>query len=57
MGLYGLEVAYIHYIPIPIMLIPPFIISYTTYVSIIMLVHLIEEEIIEEEKIVLLVEF
>jgi len=57
MGLYGLEVAYIHYIPIPIMLIPPFIISYTTYVSIIMLVHLIEDEIIEEEKIVLLVEF
>ena len=57
MGFYGLTVTYIHYIPIPIMLIPPFIISYTTYVSIIMLVHLIEEEKIEEEKIVLLVEF
>lgn len=57
MGLYGLEVTYIHYIPIPLMLVPPFIIAYTTDVSIIMLVHLIEEEIIEEQKIVLLIEF
>jgi len=39
------------------MLIPPFIIAYNTDVSIMMLVHLIEEEIIEEEKIVLLAEF
>lgn len=57
MGFYGLEVTYIHYIPIPLILVPPFIIDYTIDVSHIMLVHLIEEEIIKEEKIVLLVEF
>jgi len=57
MGFYGLRVTYIHYMHMPLILIPPFIITYTIDVSIIMLEHLIEEDIIKEENIVLLVEF
>jgi len=52
MGFYGLKVTYIHYIPMSLILIPSLIHAYSVGVSILMLVHLIEEE-----KIVLLVEF